>query len=223
MKSTLTRLIAAGAMALALTGCSTLGNITGLSETAVQVADLITDDSTSTKGATAGMSSSDARDVLINQAYYGAVKAVHGAGKEGAGPQLLLDIEPLDGQPIVIHAKRFKVYAPPQGAGAAERLPIAAPVEKIPTWKAVSQEARGWFRDAVVPWKSIDESTETERLRYTTDAATTRYLARQNNQLMRDLVGTKNDPAELDRAEADKVRAEADRIRAQNTTTTATP
>lgn len=168
MKRTLYRLIAASSMALALTGCAGL-DIGGLADPIVRVAETVTDESTSTaKGVTAGLASSDARDVLINRDYYGAIKAVHGAGKDGAGPQLLLDIEPMDGQPIVIHAKRFKLYAPP-ATGGAPQLSIAAPTQKKPTWLAVSQEARGWFRDAVVPWKSLDEGSETERLRITTN------------------------------------------------------
>lgn len=46
---------------------------------------------------------------------------------------------------------------------------------------------------------------DTERFRLTTQRATTEQ--RENNSLLRDLVGTRNDPAELDRAAADKLRA----------------
>lgn len=163
-------LLAALAAVILLPGCSTLGDITGLSDTAVKVADIVTDDSTSTKGVTAGMSSSDARDVLINRDYYNAVKAVHGAGKEGGGgPQLLLDIEPLDGQPIVIQAKRFKVYAPPAPAASASTLSIAAPTQKKSTLVEVSQEARGWMRDLFVPLRLSEDRSETERMRILTD------------------------------------------------------
>lgn len=170
MKRTLYRLIAASAMALALTACAGL-DIGGLADPIVRVAETVTDESTSTaKGVTAGLASSDARDVLINRDYYGAVKAVHGAGKDGAGPQLLLDIEPMDGQPIVIHAKRFKVYAPP-AAGGAPQLSIAAPTQKKPTWLAASQEARGWLRDVFVPIRISEDRSETDRLQITTNGA----------------------------------------------------
>jgi hypothetical protein len=184
------------------------------------VAETLTDDNTSTKGITTGMSSSDARDVLVHREYYGAIKAVAGAGK-GATPAqqpLLLDIEAYDGQPITIHAKRFKIYAPPAAAEKPAPVVIAEPKQKKSVIKEISEEGRAWFRDAVVPWKSIDENSETQRLIITTDAITQRFETAEQNQLIRDVAGTRNDPAALDRAEADKIRAEADRIRA-----TATP
>lgn len=156
--------------ALALTGCAGL-DIGGLADPIVRVAETLDDDNTSTKGATTGMSSGDARDVLINRAYYGAVKAIHGADKKDAGSLLLVDIEPMDGQPIVIHAKRFKVYAPPPQAGSAAPLAIAPPTQKKSALVEFSQEARGWFRDAIVPWKSIDEGSETQRLQIITNGA----------------------------------------------------
>lgn len=153
--------------ALALSGCAGL-DIGGLADPIVRVAETLDDDNTSTKGATTGMSSGDARDVLINRAYYGAIKSIHGADKKDAGSLLLVDIEPMDGQPIVIHAKRFKVYAPPPQAGGAAPLAIAPPAVKKSLIKEVSEEARGWFRDAIVPWKSIDEGAETQRLQIIT-------------------------------------------------------
>lgn len=156
--------------ALALTGCAGL-DIGGLADPIVRVAETLDDDNTSTKGATTGMSSGDARDVLINRAYYGAVKAIHGADKKDAGSLLLVDIEPMDGQPIVIHAKRFKVYAPPAQASGAAPLAIAPPTQKKSALVEFSQEARGWFRDAIVPWKSIDEGSETQRLQIITNGA----------------------------------------------------
>lgn len=154
--------------ALALTGCGTT-NLLGLADPIVRVAETLDDDATSTKGATTGMSSGDARDVLINRAYYGAVKAIHGADKKDGGSLLLVDIEPMDGQPIVIHAKRFKVYAPPPQTGGAVPLAIAPPTQKKSALVEFSQEARGWFRDAIVPWKSITETGETSRLQIVTN------------------------------------------------------
>lgn len=168
MKRTLYRLLAACAVALALTGCGTT-NLLGLADPIVRVAETLDDDNTSAKGATTGMSSGDARDVLINRAYYGAIKSIHGADKKDAGNQLLVDIEPMDGQPIVIHAKRFKVYAPPPQSGGAAPLAVAPPTQKKSALVEFSQEARGWFRDAIVPWKSIDEGSETQRLQIITN------------------------------------------------------
>lgn len=46
---------------------------------------------------------------------------------------------------------------------------------------------------------------DNERIRLSTNRATTEQ--RENNNLLRDLVGTRNDPAALDRAAADKIRA----------------
>ncbi|HAX23045.1 MAG TPA: hypothetical protein DCY64_22505 [Hydrogenophaga sp.] len=46
---------------------------------------------------------------------------------------------------------------------------------------------------------------DNERFRLSTNRATTEQ--RENNNLLRDLVGTRNDPAALDRAAADKIRA----------------
>jgi len=52
-----------------------------------------------------------------------------------------------------------------------------------------------------------------ERFRLSTNRATTEQ--RENNNLLRDLVGTRNDPAELDRAGAYRIRTEADKAPAQ--------
>jgi hypothetical protein len=48
-------------------------------------------------------------------------------------------------------------------------LQIAKPTQKKSLIKEVSEEGRAWFRDAIVPWKSIDEGAETERMRIATD------------------------------------------------------
>ena len=164
------RIIFATLLALSLAGCAGL-DIAGLADPIVRVAETVTDDSTSTKGITTGMSSSDARDVLINREYYGAIKAVNGAAK-GATPAaqpMLVDIEAHDGQPITINAKRFKVYAPPAPASASTQLAITPPAQKKSALVEFSQEARGWFRDAIVPWKSIDEAGQTRRLEIVTN------------------------------------------------------
>jgi hypothetical protein len=158
------------ACTLALTACAGL-DVGSLADPIVRVAETVTDDSTSTKGITTGMSSSDARDVLINREYYGAIRSINGAAK-GATPAaqpMLVDIEAHDGQPITINAKRFKVYAPPAPASAAQQLAITPPAVKKSAWKEFSEEARGWFRDAVVPWKSLDEAGQTRRLEIVTN------------------------------------------------------
>lgn len=158
------------ACTLALTACAGL-DIAGLADPIVRVAETVTDDSTSTKGITTGMSSSDARDVLINREYYGAIKAVNGAAK-GATPAaqpMLVDIEAHDGQPITINAKRFKVYAPPAAPVAGQQLAITPPAAKKSAWKEISEEARGWLRDGLIPWKSLDEAGQTRRLEITTN------------------------------------------------------
>jgi hypothetical protein len=171
MKRSLSRFAAILAAAMTLSACSTLGDITGLADPIVRVAETLADDSTSAKGITTGMSSGDARDVLISREYYGAIKAVAGGGKGGtpAAQPMLVDIEAHEGQPITINAKRFKVYAPPGQAAAAAQLQIAKPTQKKSLIKEVSEEGRAWFRDAIVPWKSIDEGAETERMRIATD------------------------------------------------------
>ena len=150
------------AAALSLSACSTLGDITGLSDTAVRVAEAVTDENTSTaKGATAGMSSSDAANVLINRDYYNAVKAVHGAGK-GEARAPLVEIEARDGQPITINAKSFKVYSPPPQGGAAA-LSIAQPREVESTGIKWFREVRRGLAEVLIPWKAIDESNNTAR------------------------------------------------------------
>ena len=158
------------AAALSLSACSTLGNLTGLADPIVRVAETLDDDSTSSKGITTGMASGDARDVLISREYYGAVKAVAGSGKgtTPAAQPMLVDIEAHEGQPITINAKRFKVYAPPAPTATAAPMQIAQPTHKKSWIKEVSEEGRAWFRDAIVPWKSIDEGAETQRLQITT-------------------------------------------------------
>lgn len=158
------------ASTLALTACAGL-DVGSLADPIVRVAETVTDDSTSTKGITTGMSSSDARDVLINREYYGAIKSINGAAK-GATPTaqpMLVDIEAHDGQPITINAKRFKVYAPPAQAEKPAPIVIAEPKQKKSWVKEASEEGRAWARDLLVPWKSLEESGQTRRLEIVTN------------------------------------------------------
>jgi hypothetical protein len=211
MKRILTIIIAA----LALTGCAGV-DLGAIGDAGVKVAETLTDENTSTaKGITAGMSSSDAANVLNTREYYRTIRAVHGAPTDKAPP--LVEIESHDGKPIQIDAKVFRVNAPRMTGGGA--VAIAEPREIEPMGFKISREARAW----VLGWFGWDlekDRETTRRLVVTTDAATQRFETGTNANLMRDLVGTKNDPAALDRAEAEKTRAEADRIRATSTPTT---
>jgi hypothetical protein len=208
MKRILTIIIAA----LALTGCAGV-DLGMLGETGVKVAETLTDENTSTaKGVTAGMSSSDAANVIINRDYYSTLRAIHGGSKEPAPP--LLEIIANDGQPIKIDAKVLRVNAPRTSGSAS--VPISPPLEIESTGFKVSREARAWIL-GLMGWDIEKDREKTRRLVVETDAATQRFETAEQNQLIRDVAGTRNDPAALDRAEADKIRAEADRIRAAAT------
>lgn len=215
MKRTLFRLFAAGAAALALAGCAGV-DLGMLGESGVKVAETLTDENTSTaKGVTAGMSSSDAANVIMTREYYSTIRAIHGATKEAAAP--LVEIIPNDGKPIMIDAKVFRVNAPRNTGGGA--VQVAEPVQVESTGFKLSREARAWLF-GLIGWDVDKDREKTRRLIVQTDAETQRFVTTENNQLMRDLVGTKNDPAAKDRAEAEKVRAEADRIRSQGASAT---
>lgn len=201
------------ACALALTGCAGM-DITGLSDASVKVAETLTDENTSTaKGVTAGMSSSDAATVLMNRDYYGAIKAIAGVGTKGSS-QPLVEMEAHDGKPITIDAKAFRVYAPPPQIGGAGYA-LAAPPKVESTGLKLFREVRQTLADVFIPWYSIDKSSEVQKLNIITDANVSTFNTKSNNQLMRDLVGTKNDQAELDRAGAYRIRTEADKAPAQ--------
>lgn len=155
--------------ALTLSACSSLGISPELAEPLVRVAESALDENTSTKGATAGMSSSDAANVLINRDYYGAIKALAGAGK-GEARAPLVEIEARDGQPITINAKSFKVYAPPaQGSGAG--LSLAAPREVESNSIKWFREIRRGLAEVFLPWRAVERGADTQQLRITTDAA----------------------------------------------------
>ncbi len=213
MKRILSTIIAALALTLTGSAWAQLGGVTDLGN---KVIDAITDENTSdAKGITAGMSSSDAANVINNREYYRTLRAIYGAEKGAAPP--LVELIGHDNKPITIDAKVFRVNAPRNtGSGGVE---ISAPVEVESTGLKLSREVRewvfGWFG-----YRATKAREETRRLVIMTDAQTQRFETGTNANLMRDLVGTKNDPAALDRAEAEKTRAEADRIRAQSVTTT---
>lgn len=153
------RLLTVFCVALALTACG------GTSGDLVRVAEAALDENTSTaKGATAGLSSSDAANVLINRAYYSAVTAVAGAGKGERSP--LVEIEAHDGKAITIDARSFKVYAPPTPYAGAGGLGLKAP-------PVVESSGIKWFREikdatigalqTVLPWKLVREEGKTRR------------------------------------------------------------
>lgn len=147
--------------ALALTGCAgvDLGGI-------AKVAETMTDENTSTaKGVTAGLSSSDAANVLMNRDYYNTVKAVAtGGGKQERSP--LVEIEAHDGKPITIDAKSFKVYAPPVQYAGGGGLTLKAPPTLEPTgikWFREGKDALIGTLQTVLPWKMVREEGKTRR------------------------------------------------------------
>lgn len=163
-------LIALGLLAaITLPGCAGM-NLAGLADPLVRVAETVTDENTSAKGATAGMSSSDAANVLINRDYYGAVKAMAGAGK-GEARAPLVEIEARDGQPITINAKSFKVYAPP-AQGSATGLSLAAPREVESNSIKWFREIRRGLAEVFLPWRAVERNADIQQHRITTDAAT---------------------------------------------------
>jgi hypothetical protein len=149
------------ATVLALAGC---GGTTG---DLVKVVESVTDENTSTaKGVTAGMSSSDAANVLMNRDYYAAAKAIANGGTNKGERSPLVEIEAHEGQPITINAKSFKVYAPPVQYAGGGGLTLKAPLN-------VESSGIKWFReikDAVIgtaqvalPWKMVREQGKTQR------------------------------------------------------------
>lgn len=159
---TMKRIILSALLALSLAGCA--GFDTGA---LVKVAETVTDENTSTaKGVTAGMSSSDAANVLINRDYYAAVKAVAtgGTGKGERSP--LVEIEAHDGKPITIDAKSFKVYAPPVQYAGGGGLTLKAPPNIESTgikWFREGKDALIGLAQTVLPWKLVREEGKTRR------------------------------------------------------------
>lgn len=151
--------------ALALTGCAGL-DLGGIAK----VAETMTDENTSTaKGATAGLSSSDAANVLIHRAYYSAAQSVATGGASKAERVPALEIEAHDGKPITIDAKVFRMYHAPQqqppyaGSGG---LTLKAPPTIEPTGIKWFREVAGKVVDAletVLPWKMVREQGKTIR------------------------------------------------------------
>jgi hypothetical protein len=206
------RLFTILAAAVALSGCAGL-DIGALGDSAVRVTETLTDENTSTaRGVTAGMSSSDAANTIMNREYYATIRAIATSMKP------IVEIEARDGEPITINAKSFKVYSPSAMAGGGG-FSLAPPKPIESTGLKIAREVRDTLASVFVPWYSIQKTSEVQRLQITTNAETTRFVTSENNGLMRDLVGTQPDPASLDRANADRIRieaqAEADRARLQ--------
>ena len=201
------RLLLLAAMALSLSGCAGF-DFAGLADPLVKVTEAISDENTSTaKGVTAGMSSSDAATVIMTRDYYGAIKAIAGVGTKGSSMPLV-EMEAHDGKPITIDAKSFRVYAPPPqigGAGYALAPPPKVESTGLKIWREIKETAAS----VLIPWYQIDKTSEISKLSIETNAAVSTFTTQSNNSLMRDLVGTRNDPAALDRATADKIRIEA--------------
>jgi hypothetical protein len=205
------RLFTILAASVALSGCAGL-DLGALGDSAVRVTETLTDENTSTaRGVTAGMSSSDAANTIMTRSYYSALVSIANNMKP------IVEIEARDGEPIVINAKSFKVYSPTSGGAAGFSLAPPKPIES--TGLKIAREVRDTLASVFIPWYSIQKTSEVQRLQITTNAETTRFVTSENNGLMRDLVGTQPDPASLDRANADRIRieaqAEADRARLQ--------
>lgn len=154
------RLLTVFCAALALTACG------GTSGDLVRVAEAALDENTSTaKGATAGLSSSDAANVLMNRDYYSAVKTVAtGGGKQERNP--LVEIEAHEGKAIIIDAKSFKVYAPPVQYAGGGGLTLKAPPTLEPTgikWFREVKDATIGALQTVLPWKMVREEGKTRR------------------------------------------------------------
>ncbi|MFN3494879.1 MAG: lipoprotein, partial [Hydrogenophaga sp.] len=179
--------------ALALTGCAGV-DLGALGDSAVRVTETLTDENTSTaRGVTAGMSSTDAATVLMNRDYYNAVKAIAGVGTGNGQARTLVEIEANDGRPITIDAKSFKVYAPPAQVGGSG-YSLAPPPKVESTGLKLFREVKDTLASVFIPWYSIQKTSEVQRLQITTSAEVQTFLARENSNLMRDLVGTQPDP-----------------------------
>lgn len=197
------RLLSILLTAWALTGCAGV-DLGVLGDSAVRVTETLTDENTSTaRGVTAGMSSSDAANTIMTRDYYSTIRTMATSVKP------IVEIEAVDGQPITINAKAFRVYAPTAGGAGGFSLAPPRPIES--TGLKIFREARDTLASVFIPWYSIQKNSEIERLQISTSADVQTFVVRENNGLMRDLVGTKPDPASLDRANADRIRIEANR------------
>lgn len=148
--------------AAALTGCGTMGDITGLAGPAVQITESLQGESTS--GSTKGMSSADAAYVLAYRAYAAALKAAI-----TAPAQPILEIIAMDGQPITIIAKELRVYAP---RGQGQETVAVAPAKPENAGILWFREIRQALAQVFVPWAAGERAAETQRLQITTQAGT---------------------------------------------------
>lgn len=190
--------------ALALTGCAGV-DLGALGDSAVRVTETLTDENTSTaRGVTAGMSSSDAANTIMTREYYSTIRAVATSMKP------TVEIEAIDGQPIVIHAKSFKVYSPSPMAGGGG-FSLTPPQQIESTGLKIFDRSLQALERVFLPWRINESNNDIRRFKIETNANVQTFLVRENNGLMRDLVGTKPDPASLDRANADAIRLEASR------------
>jgi hypothetical protein len=148
------RLLFALLIPLSLAGCAGLNT-----ESLVQVATSALDEGTSTKGATTGLDSSHAADVLKHRDYYAAVKAI--AAPKEAARRPLVEIKARPGQPITIDAESFTVFEPV--TQQAQGYSIAAPKEVEPTGLKYLRAAGDVAARVFVPWTLIRENADTQR------------------------------------------------------------
>lgn len=157
------RIILAALLALLLPACTSISP-----DAVVKVVESVTDENTSTaKGATAGMSSSDAANVLMNRDYYAAVKAVATGGSGTGKGAVQLEIEAHDGRPITIDAKVFRTYHAPQpqyagGGGLTLKAPPAIESAGIKWFREVKEAVVDTVHE-VLPWKLAREQGKTIR------------------------------------------------------------
>lgn len=193
------------AAAMGLAGCAGV-DLDSLGNSAVRVTETLTEESTSTaRGVTAGMGSSDAANTIMTREYYSTIRTIVTSMKP------IVDIEAMDGEPIKIYAKSFKVYAPSPMAGGGGGFALAPPQKVEPLGLKIFDRSLQALERVFIPWYKIDNDNELGKLNILTNADLQRFIAQNDSNLLRDLVGTKPDPASLDRAEADRIRIEANR------------
>lgn len=161
------RTIAIIAAALSLSACGTTEGLIPVDAIARVAEGALTEPTSTAKGATSGMSSSDAANVLMNRDYYAAVKAV-ATGSSGTGKGAVqFEIEAHDGRPITIDAKALRTYHAPQaqyagGGGLTLKAPPTVESTGI-KWFREIKEAVVDTVEVVLPWKLVREQGKTIR------------------------------------------------------------
>jgi hypothetical protein len=144
------RIITAALLALSLSACSTLGDITGLADPIVQVVETVGNEPTIKNGMTS-------RDAAYRSNYGSYVKA-----KTTQRP--IFEMEGIDGQHIELRGvKSLKVYA---NSGADN---IAAPTAPKSALVEFMDSAGRLLERVFLPLAIVKENSDTERMRIETD------------------------------------------------------